>query len=33
MALNIGEIIITKRKEKSWTQEQLANALGVSARQ
>lgn len=31
MALNIGEIIITKRKEKSWTQEQLANALGVSA--
>lgn len=30
MALNIGEIIIAKRKEKSWTQEQLANAVGVS---
>lgn len=31
MELNIGEIIIAKRKEKSWTQEQLANAVGVSA--
>lgn len=30
MELNIGEIIITKRKEKLWTQEQLANAVGVS---
>lgn len=31
MKLNIGEIIIAKRKEKSWTQEQLADAVGVSA--
>ena len=30
MTLNIGEIIIAKRKEKLWTQEQLANAVGVS---
>lgn len=30
MELNIGEVIIAKRKEKSWTQEQLANAVGVS---
>ncbi|KPU45016.1 transcriptional repressor DicA [Oxobacter pfennigii] len=30
MELNIGEIIIEKRKEKGWTQEQLANAVGVS---
>ena len=30
MELNIGEVIITKRKEKAWTQEQLANAVGVS---
>lgn len=30
MKLNIGEVIATKRKEKSWTQEQLANAVGVS---
>lgn len=30
MALHIGEVITAKRKEKSWTQEQLANAVGVS---
>lgn len=30
MKLSIGEVIVTKRKEKSWTQEQLANAVGVS---
>ncbi|MEL7565493.1 MAG: helix-turn-helix transcriptional regulator [Clostridiales bacterium] len=30
MELNIGEVITAKRKEKSWTQEQLANAVGVS---
>lgn len=30
MELNIGEVIFTKRKEKLWTQEQLANAVGVS---
>ena len=30
MALNIGEVITVKRKEKAWTQEQLANAVGVS---
>ena len=30
MTLKIGEIILAKRKEKSWTQEQLANAVGVS---
>ncbi len=30
MELNIGEVIMTKRKEKAWTQEQLANAVGVS---
>ena len=31
MALNIGAVIVAKRKEKSWTQEQLAKAVGVSA--
>lgn len=30
MELSIGEVITAKRKEKSWTQEQLANAVGVS---
>lgn len=30
MELNIGEVITAKRKEKAWTQEQLANAVGVS---
>ncbi len=30
MELNIGDVITTKRREKSWTQEQLANAVGVS---
>lgn len=30
MSLNISEVIIAKRKEKSWTQEQLANSVGVS---
>lgn len=30
MDLNIGEVILAKRKEKRWTQEQLANAVGVS---
>lgn len=30
MDLNIGTVIVTKRKAKSWTQEQLANAVGVS---
>ncbi|ACV63418.1 transcriptional regulator, XRE family [Desulfofarcimen acetoxidans DSM 771] len=30
MVLNIGEVITAKRKEKLWTQEQLANAVGVS---
>lgn len=30
MTLNIGAVITAKRKEKSWTQEQLANAVGVS---
>jgi len=30
MMLNIGEVITKKRRAKSWTQEQLANTLGVS---
>lgn len=30
MLLNIGEVIVKKRKAKSWTKEQLANAVGVS---
>lgn len=30
MTLNIGAVIMAKRKEKAWTQEQLANAVGVS---
>ena len=30
MELRIGEVITVKRKEKGWTQEQLANAVGVS---
>ncbi|OPZ67327.1 MAG: helix-turn-helix protein [Firmicutes bacterium ADurb.Bin467] len=30
MPLNIGEVIATKRREKAWTQEQLAYAVGVS---
>lgn len=30
MELKIGAVIIAKRKEKSWTQEQLAHAVGVS---
>lgn len=30
MDLNIGAVIVVKRKEKSWTQEQLAKAVGVS---
>ena len=30
MELKIGEVITAKRKEKAWTQEQLANAVGVS---
>lgn len=31
MKLNIGDVITTKRKEQSWTQEQLANVVGVSS--
>lgn len=31
MDLNIGEVIAAKRRAKAWTQEQLANAVGVSA--
>jgi len=31
MALNIGAVIVAKRKEKSRTQEQLAKAVGISA--
>ena len=31
MPLPIGGTIMAKRKEKSWTQEQLAHAVGVSA--
>jgi len=30
MIQNIGEVIVKKRKAKSWTQEHLANAVGVS---
>ena len=30
MPLNIGGTIMEKRKEKAWTQEQLAHAVGVS---
>lgn len=31
MQLNISDVITAKRREKSWTQEQLACAVGVSA--
>lgn len=30
MELDMGKVITAKRKEKSWTQEQLAQAVGVS---
>ncbi len=31
MELKIGEVIMAKRRERAWTQEQLAGAVGVSA--